>query len=223
MLYPSLVDKVLKKGYYKRYSNKFSRLDPSIEDYKINEIWNNRDVDLLKNSYTSNIVGLMRDHMLMSNTKNSDDPNIQPLDITVNLSPYKLSSKDKEEFKLVLSNLLNVNTIKLIDMNNSELNHAYLSGNYNQVILHDFEEWTLPNLQTFEYYGKLYEESKVSSPLKRVTFTVPFILREGMENTDINNIDEVISHQQLGFSNTLGLEVLLLEEFSIKKGLNNEM
>lgn len=215
---PNLVIPVLQNSYLKRISNRLSLLEPTIDDNKIKEIWENRDISILKKSELTMIIYYLMDDTVNTIGIKDEFPDAVKLDITINTYPYKLSNELWIKLRDTLKKQLNVETLNSIYMSLDKLTLPYLNSNFKNFIVHDINEWS-------QYHQKSLMTPIKNNSMDRLTITAPIILGDNVDLSEINDnfLLNIQRAEKLAFSSFFFTDLRPLQDFSIALNDNTEL
>lgn len=132
------------RRYYLRRSDIWSALIDGFDQDKYNELWENRDVEVLRNATMSNFVPyLLEIVQSLEMDLISGGGDMKGVDLVINTYPYILS--DKDEFFLIQSLMYYFGAIVKVMLDRIEpekANVRYLSyQGYTQYAMYEFNKW----------------------------------------------------------------------------------
>lgn len=213
----TLIEPLIKAGYRQRWHNKLSEFVPLIDDKILMEIFQNRDVNILKLSRNTNMVNLLESKILESQIRGDKSPNNRNIQIILNTYPYNLT---KEEVNIFVESLaLSIKTFNItrIHMSFEELTPKFLLTNYSRLILHDFNEW-----------GKHHIEAIKETPMPLFSLMVPGYINDYTKFVNVINVahgtysddlarqilQEILKHQSRLTSSYIDVEYTGLFDYS---------
>lgn len=199
---PDWVDPLLEGGYLKRLHNTLSFFNKDINDRAVEERWKTRDMEVLRNSYSTNILNLLIHQCSINNNSDPEHPEAQYISIVVNTHPYQFTKDELVTFFIYLKSMFGIERLTQVSMPTSELTPTYLKGNINRFIFHDQEEWNDHQLLNLPH-----------CPIPNTAFNTPLCYRKGMENTGV--LPNFEKWAAMGYAAHFKLELLPLADFSI--------
>ncbi len=189
-------------NYYKRITNNFSYISPIINNEKYKEIWNSRDVEILKKSKPTVLLKRLMDNQIETVHLHEDQPDFLELEVTLNVYPYKLNSEEKEEFKKILSSYLHTERVRVSYIPYTNMNPHWVKTNFDQMILHDVQDWLGPHV----------EYIKDNRP-KSVIITFPLILLDEVDPNGKNH-KHILDNLRLIFMDIFQADIIPLGDVS---------
>lgn len=204
-LSPALAERLLSSGdYFNRDHNCFSVYDPTFDDTAFERAYKTRDVSILKQAMSTEIVPMLMD-MVMRYRVGKDIPGDEmQVNITLNVWPYALSASEREAFAGLLKGSTYCDTVKVI---NTDI--AFCDGDnlakYDTIILDDFDTWSL-----------MHAEKMTHGPLRRRQVNAPLTIRNPKAQRPPIAGEAIGGVARMCFAELMELELIPLTFFSIR-------
>ena len=199
---PDWVDPLLESGYISRLHNTLSFFHKDIDDVAVEERWKTRDMDVLRNSFSTNILNLLIHQCTLNNKGDPEHPEAQFISIVINTYPYQMSNDELTTLFIYLRSLFGITRLTQVHMPTVEITPSYLNGNINRFIFHDLEEWNNDHILNLP-----------QCPIPTIIFNTPLCYRKGMEH-----MEAIPGHEQvaaMGYGAHLKLELMPLADYSM--------
>jgi hypothetical protein len=145
-IYPDKIDNILKNGYHTRIIDKFSLLDKSVDDKKIEEAYHNRNVDILANARITEFAAVLKGISLSMESEAITTPFIEGSKVTVNIYPYVFTVEWIEKLKDLVKNHLGVLTgVDVVSLPPESLTPSFIKHEFDMVVLYNFQKWLKEN------------------------------------------------------------------------------
>lgn len=197
------VASTLKNGYFTRLTDRFSKCNKEIIDSDYENIYNTRDLNILRNSRMTNIVNFIKKEMVYFKTGQLEHPEVINIHLTINIWPFIIPNDELKGLCNILQNDMGVSKIMVMNKPLKDITPKFILDNFNTVVMYDFfNEW-------FEYY----KVELTDGILRNVAFKVPLLLRKDFEGDDTFSIEEYSEACKYGFKSILCLELLPISDF----------
>ena len=176
---PDIATLLVKEGsdvYFKRMHDKvlWETLGLTKEEY--HTLWNNRDVEVLRNSVVTHIPNVINEIIRLYRSSGEHGLDDIQIYLDVNMHPYRLSTEEQTELEAVLFEMIPIlEGISFINVPRKELTHSFIKNKYNYVIMYDFNEW-------MEIHGPSLKNQLIN----QVQFFAPRIFLEIPDEEEIN-------------------------------------
>lgn len=128
----------LSNDYMTRDRDEFK--DVSYEVFK--KAYEKRDIDTLKLSTFTNVFTLLQSCIKSTFETAATNSNIKPIQVQVNVYPYKLDEEEMSEISIaVWSRLKEMVDVNVVNINDVFLTPAYCKDQYSMMIRYDYQSW----------------------------------------------------------------------------------
>lgn len=128
----------LSNDYMTRDRDEFK--DVSYEVFK--KAYEKRDIDTLKLSTFTNVFTLLQSCIKSTFETAATNSNIKPIQVQVNVYPYKLDEEEMSEISIaVWSRLKEMVDVNVVNINDAFLTPAYCKDQYSMMIRYDYQSW----------------------------------------------------------------------------------
>lgn len=135
---PELAFLALENGYHKREDNKFPMLDQKTFD----EIYAGRDLEVLDRALPTKALELIQSFIRAAERENMESPRVGPIEIYINVYPYKVSKGVAQEMtKTLFETMARSADIHLINMSVEQLTPAFFKQNISAALMYDYGPW----------------------------------------------------------------------------------
>ncbi len=199
-----LAKQLLESGKYQtRRHNQWNLLVPNADTHAINELYDNRDMEILKMSVATPIVGLLSELVSDARIMRTDAVERMDVVITLNLSPYIMKN---DTAKLLADALLENTLAKSVDTSYIKMESLTPShlAKYDVVILDDIEAWLPNHLKEIE-----------QAMMKDTLLYVPEIIRSGLGEIEAIPKEAPGKVLSLLYAEYLKIEVLPLQFYNL--------
>jgi hypothetical protein len=146
VLKPDGIGDILSNNYLRRTMDVFHGIDKK----EFNNRYNKRDVDVLKNSYMTNIVKVLNPLIRDSLKLLGAQPIYNTVALYVNLHPYKLTDDEIEDIVLCIKRWTdNLIPINIINLSNDDLTVRWIGSHIQTLIKYDIHEWMTKQIKNF--------------------------------------------------------------------------
>jgi len=197
-----------KADYLERNHNYLSLLHPAIDDDKVKERYESRDLSILKSSKKTNIVDIIRDRVAMSKA-NPTHPEAIDFVITINTYPYVLPKEDLLELFSGLKYIWDIKTLYHVHLHSKDLKPEFIKKTFDKFMLYDFDEW-------FQYHQELFKHFRMPN----VGCIIPY--KTVKEHVDKRYDNESIKLIKRAFNIMFDLEIMPLGDMSFKLPIKQE-
>jgi len=191
------------EAYHCRLDDRLEKIIPEIDMQAINGVFRTRDVNLLKISQPSKLLGWILEICTAQELKKSDEPDAFSLELTINTYPYMLSKYDKKEMRETLRQILGINLIKFVHIDLVELTPKFIKDNYNTIVIPDLNKWS----------NEANMHALAKTPIPNVNVVAPLRHLVGDEH-DWAQVD-VTKMTHYMYSQHFDVDLLPLELFSV--------
>lgn len=203
-----LLKSLIKGGYLTRIQDNFKSFSPivTLDSVAIRELQNKGDKKTLTGSIMTNIALMIRQLVNVNEQRNETLPDVENLEVDINVNEYKLSSLERREMEQTLNEILKckVNLIKIpLDF----LNLNYVKNEYDVMFMYYFNDW----LNVIE------EQLTNGGNAMGLNVIAPAIYFNGLpDETQLKELDGVNSFRatELIFSNVFKLDLIDAKNFS---------
>lgn len=190
--------------YHSRLNNKFNKLDSTISDTVLEEMYSTRGENILKQSRVTNIIKLLTELVLRYIRLESKVKELTLVDICINMYPYNCSPTIVEALVEQIAEITKASKVTSCFIHPVILTPNYLAQ-YNTVVMNDFDEWI--TMHQKEFNTRVLRNTEMYCP--RV-----FIKDEGLDSI---NPSFPASELSLILAEYVQLTILPLSEFSVYK------
>ena len=181
---------VMKKGYWKRQHDFFNRLYSKIDMEKYNEIYRNRDWEVLARSRLCNSILWLNALTRKMERRIADTPYRFPVVVYLNVYPYELTDQEIHVLASAIQNKLAITTeMRVIRKSNKELTPAWIKKSVALLAKYDGDDWLAEQ-----------GEALTKEPLPTITVVLPALLKDdtalspmakGADGKDYNLFEEL--------------------------------
>lgn len=149
------------------------------------EAYNNRNIDVLRNSVVNHIPNVITNIILEYLGSNEEAIGSIVFEMEVNTYPYQLTEEEKKDFLDVLTEMFPIiEKISLVEVDINNLSPTMIKGKYFIVGVYDFYNWTTTHAE---------ELKKIIMPL--VTIIAPRFVKDDFGYLN-KKLDELSSHEK---------------------------
>lgn len=135
---PDQVPSILADSYHDRLWDVF----PGVDLLTFQRRYNERDVSILKNSWSTPMADLMTDFVMKTLKQTLRTPFHKQPKIDINSYPYVLNDTDAEIIIAAVAAKTNQQCdVSMVSYSPSDLNPVFLKNHYEVVMMYDFQEW----------------------------------------------------------------------------------
>lgn len=175
----------IENGYHDRLIDDWKVLTNGlVDDETFNSKYEQRDVETLKVSRSSNFVKILRNVAEEISRESTSRPDTEPLKVIVSYHPYKLSALELEAMEGVVGTFVTPDTaVELMDRDIYEITPTEMCDSFDSISLYNFDKW-------FSKHGP--ELSK--KPIPRNTMFAPAIVIKKPESEQ--DLDLIMGMEQ---------------------------
>ena len=213
-------ERLIELGYLSRKDNHLSTLNPKINEQLFLEYYNNRNVETLKKSYTTNIINILKMENMNNQILEESHPDKQELVIILNTWPYLIHESVVKAILKELRDRIRPKNVKRIHLPISQLTPKYIKKNFNKFIIPSSNEWFKHHLKELretqialikciapeEYLTQQDVDEAYSRKLIKSHYKLEY------EKYDLTKTSDMINK---GLSSHINLELLPLVDFSL--------
>ena len=135
---PDQVPSILADSYHDRLWDVF----PGVDLLTFQRRYKERDVSILKNSWSTPMADLMTDFVMKTLKQTLRTPFHKQPKIDINSYPYVLNDTDAEIIIAAVAAKTNQQCdVSMVSYSPSDLNPVFLKNHYEVVMMYDFQEW----------------------------------------------------------------------------------
>lgn len=188
--------------YFLRSSNVFSLLNNKVNDEIINRIWKHRDDEILRMSFATNIINILKQIVDNYSILDNDHPEYIEMHLVISLYPYTIQKKELKELIRSLKFVIKPKSILCTKKGIKDLSPIYIKDNYDHLIIHDLDEWIT-----------IHCDELKENPIPFTTITGPVIHNKLKIHESINPL--IYDKISLDLGTHVNVELLPLSEYSI--------
>lgn len=140
---PKAIKDILRNDYGHRKSNDLSRLTDRFTSEAYWQLWQQRDVDTLKQSLVSHFTDVLKTMILQHTMDTIERGGPGQTEVKINLHPYELETSDEKELLSILSELLPEDVgLALCRVSHAQLTPLWIrEEKLDAFVVLDFVEW----------------------------------------------------------------------------------
>lgn len=150
-LYPAQTARLMDSDFRNRVSDEFSYYAYGINDALFKKAYAERSIGILSKSLMTEVPLLVKGIILNELEKiTMGDPVITDIEVTINTFPYQLPVTHMEDYRAILSTILDIpySKLKMDYIQYCDMDAAYLkAADWGLMIIYNYEEWMMAAFQ----------------------------------------------------------------------------